>query len=80
MTTDAAVAMISTGDFLLSPPVPVSAFTAPTQAGRDTGDVDRIYSLRSPAYDMTVGLTTGNEYIDKYQRTGGPGIAPREST
>src|ERR1700754_1028987 len=42
VTTDAAVAKISTGDFLLSPPVPVSAFMAPTHTGRDTGDVDRI--------------------------------------
>jgi hypothetical protein len=41
VTTDAASAKISIGDFLTVPPVPVSAFTAPTQAGRDTGEVDR---------------------------------------
>src|SRR4030088_2017606 len=42
VTTDAASANISTGDFLLAPRVPVRAFMAPTHAGRDTGDVDRI--------------------------------------
>jgi hypothetical protein len=45
VTTEAAVARISTGDFRAVPPDPVRAFIALTQPGRDTGDEDAIESL-----------------------------------
>jgi hypothetical protein len=86
VTTDAASAKISIGDFLTVPPVPVSAFTAPTQAGRDTGEVDRdtgdldrdtgdldrieFAPIPCPRKNMDAGLTTVNDCIDGSQLMG----------
>src|ERR1700753_1016443 len=54
VTTAAALATSSPGDGRATPLLPVSTLMALTQAGRDTGNADRVDTELDPPYEQMV--------------------------